>query len=513
MRSSVYNRAASFLICVAFLLSVTFVKPQKAEAVALTSTAVVASVAAIMTACGVTYWAHTQQDAIDYLGDKIDDYLATLSQNTITYEEWLGISGTERLFTVISNGVLSFGSSVANKILDFIRWFNTNEGIQSGGQIVGELGGPIQLTVIKNNIYGTQNISVDTFGSVIMTFDDQGGNLNSAGGVNYTNRLYIPTSSLPSSLNVKLSSMSLYRGSNRLSSILFSMGFVSSTSELTGASLSWSVNTVRTFNNTDNLSYFYIQVPTGWKNNLLDGTLKLEFEGATLVNPDTVVVNPSYSVSVPNSVAVGQTLDVTTNANIIQGASVEDATSAILDTVVTAGGLSSTNEVSGEAVPSESFWLWDAITSLPATIANEIKAVLLDVFIPDQAFIDDFFANLNSIFNNRFSILSFPFALLGTFITKVASMSSSEPIISWPNIYEHFSGKLLISAGSYNLNSILANQAIANMYAIYMIVIKAIISFQFVAFLYAWFCDVFHMRNSDFDNPYDLASGGDIDDS
>lgn len=494
MRSSVYKRAASLLICVAFLLSVTFVKPQKAEAVALTSTAVVAAVAAVMTACGVTYWANTQQDAISYLGGKIDDYLDTLSNNEMTYEEWLGLNGATSLFTVISNGVLSFGTTVANKILDFISWFNQEENVVSNGQAVGVKGAAISGIVLSHE-YGT------VFGSENFTYNGNTITCNFTSRAGAGTRIYIPISSIgTANLNVTCTL------ANYNNSLQMEAGLVPGTAYTTGSLKSVNVGTTWTYNYQSNYNYIYLGLhPSSSSQYACTGTATFKISGSSLSTSDKVLVTPSSSVSVPEALDVGQTLDITTNANISQGASVEDASSAILDTVVTAGGLSSTNDVGGEAVPSESVWLWNAITSLPETIASALKDVLLEIFIPDQAFIDDFFTNLNSIFNNRFSILSFPFALLGTFITKVASMSSSEPIISWPNIYEHFSGKLLIAAGSYNLNSILANQAIANMYAIYMIVIKAIISFQFVAFLYAWFCDVFHMNNDDFANPFDIV--------
>lgn len=112
-------------------------RPQKAEAVALTTTAaVVALVASVMTACGVTYWAATQEDAVDYLGGKLQTYIGTLAGGYSSLLDWLGINSIQDAFAIMNGGVLSVPSIVANKILDFVSWFNQEVGVSSGGKLL-----------------------------------------------------------------------------------------------------------------------------------------------------------------------------------------------------------------------------------------------------------------------------------------------------------------------------------------------------------------------------------------
>lgn len=500
MINIIKKRILPVVVCCAIILSAFAYRPQKVEAVALSTTAVVASVAAIMTACGVSYWANTQQDAISYLAGQIDDYLDTLSNTEMTYDEWLGISYNTSLFTVIGNGILSFGSSVANKILEFVRWFNQEESVVSNGQPVGQLGQNISFQNGHYGFDGTYSSSVN--GSLLSVAMD--------GYLYEDSMVYVGSISSLSSFSFPLSvTVAGWDDDGQVTSSIF---FLSADQ----GGYYYLLDNLHYYDNgTHNITISAIPSDAayigfgsaGYSTNSdwdYTGTTTFSFS-AGLSTPSTAVVTPSASVSVPNAIAVGQTLDVTTNANITQGASVEDASSAILGTVADAGGLSSTNDVAGEAVPSESVWLWDTITSLPETIAQKIGAL----FVPDSAFAESYVQELYNVFDNRFSILSYPFSLLGEFSTRLLTLGNPQPIFKWNDLKDPFSGKKVISAGQYNLNDALTNQRISDLYDLYMLLVKAIISFQFVNFLYAWFCDVFKMKESDYPLPWDSADGDD----
>lgn len=507
MINIIKKRILPVVVCFAIMLSAFAYRPQKVEAVALTSTAVIASVAAIMTACGVSYWANTQQDAISYLGGKIDDYLDTLSNTELTYEDWLGISDNTSLFTVIGNGILSFGSSVANKILEFVRWFNQEESITSGGQSVGEFGQNIEITQTYNNAANYQYKCEVVDNKLNFTYNFAGNYY--ASGTYYL--VSIPRSVVDTDyVKITLTSINLRFNNQAQTAITFRTYGATSTGQYqNNYGDRYTLNTSHTYSISKAIPYINLSLPVNnyqsSNSSYLTGTFTLQLDGALFCEEDKAVVTPSASVAVPNAISDGQTLDVTTNANISQGDNAEDATSAILGTVTDVGGLTSTNDVSGQAVPSESIWLWKTITSLPETIAEKVG----DLFIPSEDFADTFAETAYGIFDNHFSILSYPFSLIGEFSTRLLTLGNPQPIFKWNDLNDPFSGKKVISAGQYNLNDALSNTAVLNLYNLYMLLVKAIISFQFVNFLYAWFCDVFKMKESDYPLPWDSADGDD----
>lgn len=509
MQTTIKRRFIAYALAVAVLIGASVYKPQRVDAVALTSTAaVVALVASVMTACGVTYWASTQEDAVSYLGGKIEEYIGTLSETYSSLLEWLGINTISDAFSVLNGGILRVPTTIANKILEFVSWYNEEENVESGGES------------ITNASYYPVTVTLPTGATGVLTAQYISANVLYVhlSGYSQGNGQIVISSSVPLSRNDTTTMQVMSATDANFVNYLWDYQIFddNNVSSREGLAPGNSVSLTTTVANGHLGLILNPLVKTGVSGDLyFQVTLT---QGSLQQNAATVIVEPSDSVVVPPALEQGESLIITTTAPITQGDSNEEACQAILDTVISQDGLSSSSDTEVEAtIPSAWQWLfdlvhglgetltniYDLIRGIPSSIASAISAVLTAAFVPTEAYVATFVASLYSTFDNHFSILSYPFSLLGTFITKVGTIGSSEPIFTWGNIYEPFSGKLLIPAGSYNLNNALQNQAFAYAHSIYMIVIKGLLSFQFVSFLYAWFCDVFHMKNSDFDSPFE----------
>lgn len=540
------------LVLVLSLLIGAAMRPQRVDAVVATSAAVAASAAAILTACGVSYWAVSQTDAIDYITGKIDDYLDSIDETGTTYEDWLEISSTSQLFEVVSGGVLRFASGVANKLIDFAGWFIDDEGIESGGEPVGDKIIEAGYDISYSGTEFVGGFTVDVISDNILRVQLDGFEYDGlSNGTSYLN-IVIPAKAQ----------------SGVISIVVSDVDNMTSTSLRTSTG-KWSISNgdVRNSKITDGTATIAI-VTGNYVGQPKTGSCILTLgDNANLNIDELALITPSDSVSIPAQVEDGGSFDVATSVSIPVGASVDSSTDIILDGITSEYGLSSeqaelpavgwgwlqiliqnlidivdsgfsdiNNFLAGLAdtiyskftsilndIKSGISSILSAIASLPTTIYTQFAQILQDiktgisnialdiysdvvsalqyVFVPSQSFIDTYVASLYATFDNHFSILSYPFSILGEFITRMSGIGSPEPMFQWGNIYEPFSGKLLIAAGSYNLNSTLNNQTFAYIYQLYMVVVKGLLSFWFLKYLYSWFCDVFKMRESDYDVP------------
>lgn len=568
------------LVLVLSLLIGTAVRPQRADAVVATTAAVAASAAAILTACGVSYWAASQTDAVNYIAGKIDDYLASIDEPEITYEEWLEIGSPSQLFEVVSSGVMRFTSGVANKLLDFCRWLQNDEGIESDGDPVVDAQS-LQVTAYTYSSGATVRGSISAFirGDIITIYMDD---FLCARENNVNINMLMPDSIVDGDTVTFTSIYNDVQSGGLLKWFLLTSQY---SDDFTFNGANFYPNVGSSVDTTVRNGWRYLTLSLYTSGEYHTGTIQAKITADAPITSN-VIITPSDFVNVPADIASASTFDVSPSVALSEGDSVDDAAQSILDGITSEDGLSSAVEETQEttwgwlytllvnianaisdgisdiksaiqgladsiysrfttvlqdiktgistivnSITSAVSQLLSAIQALPTTIYSQFTQVLQDiktgiqgialdiytdvinaltyVFVPSQAFIDTYVASLYATFDNHFSILSYPFSILGEFITRASGIGSPEPMFTWGNIYEPFSGKLLIAAGSYNLNSMLSNQTFAQVYSIYMIVVKGLISFAFLKFLYSWFCDVFKMREDDFSSPFDVEEEDD----
>lgn len=102
------------------------------------------------------------------------------------------------------------------------------------------------------------------------------------------------------------------------------------------------------------------------------------------------------------------------------------------------------------------------------------------LFIPKDGFFDNFFTNLKDWFSARFGFLFYPFELIIDILNRILSINLGGPAFTIPNIIEPSTGVTLIQERSYNLNSILENNAFKTVHDIYLVLVDAFIVFGLV---------------------------------
>lgn len=116
---------------------------------------------------------------------------------------------------------------------------------------------------------------------------------------------------------------------------------------------------------------------------------------------------------------------------------------------------------------SENFFVYKLISLL----IDAIKSL----FIPSDDFFSNYFTNLKDWFSDRLGFLFYPFELVIDILNKIANINFSDPVINIPDINEPFTGNKLISATTFDFNSLLSNSILKNIHDIYLIGVDAVI--------------------------------------
>ena len=69
----------------------------------------------------------------------------------------------------------------------------------------------------------------------------------------------------------------------------------------------------------------------------------------------------------------------------------------------------------------------------------------------------------------------YPFELVIDILNKIANINFSDPVINIPDINDPFTGNKLISATTFDFNSLLSNSILKNIHDIYLIGVDAVI--------------------------------------
>ena len=361
MKKDSIKRLVALLLCLSLAVGSVTYRPQKANAVALTSTAaVVAIVASVMTACGVTYWAATQEDAVTYLSGKIDSYLNTLTDTYSSLFDWLGISSLSDAFNILNGGTLSVPSTVANKILGFVNWFNTTEGIVSNGSAILNT----SITDAENNYFR---------GSVTYAYNSQGMRINyniysSVSGRKGQYTLYVPISGLVNGADY-FATRSVVDSSLTFSYSL--RGSSTSSKKTIVYDTDQSIGTLSFIDSVDTC-ILYLE-SSSLEENPSIGYVTINFTPGTFSGDMTRVI-PSDNVAIPETLTEGQTLDILTTAVISENDTQEQACEAVLTEIVSTDGLTST---SSTETPAPNLWGWledmlDDLTGIVSDIYTEL---------------------------------------------------------------------------------------------------------------------------------------------
>lgn len=337
-----------FLVCLSLVAFSSYTAPKaQAEAVTLSlTTAFLMLAIAVMATLGVTLTASTNQDAIDYINDPFISFLQGKGYNSITeYLTSAGITSLVQLCTPVF-GAVNIVKPVYDIIAEFCTSFFANEGVQSGGSPVGEVGsinhglyrGSISATGIAvHNGEFPLNTSISSDGKTIT----MSGTANSSWVIRLN----------PGRYNYSVSTSAPYY---RLAYILLAQPYPSTNvSNSYGSTPVYTNDKSGTFGVADNrsLAVGLQQAPSGYT-----ATITITATSGTLQDPSGFVLVPSATVLAPPHVATGQTYSIP-SSNTRSDDDIEKAINDVVAPLTTTGGLSKTASVAGKAVPAEYEWL------------------------------------------------------------------------------------------------------------------------------------------------------------
>lgn len=124
---------------------------------------------------------------------------------------------------------------------------------------------------------------------------------------------------------------------------------------------------------------------------------------------------------------------------------------------------------------SENFFVYKLVDLL----VNAIKSL----FIPGDDFFSNYFNELMNWFSDRLGFLAYPLELILNVLDRIVNINFTEPIIQIPDFVEPSTNEKIISAQTYNLNSLLENNVFKTCHDIYFILVDAFIVFGLVNLL------------------------------
>lgn len=122
---------------------------------------------------------------------------------------------------------------------------------------------------------------------------------------------------------------------------------------------------------------------------------------------------------------------------------------------------------------SENFFVYKLIELL----INAIKSL----FIPSDGFFGNYFNDLLDWFSDRLGLLFYPFELIIKILTEMLNINVFEPVFNIPDLKEPFTGHVLISNVSFNLNDLVSEDGpFKTLYSIYRTCVTAYIYMKLV---------------------------------
>ena len=134
-------------------------------------------------------------------------------------------------------------------------------------------------------------------------------------------------------------------------------------------------------------------------------------------------------------------------------------------------------------VPGESE---NFIDSLRNTFAN----LLNTYFVPKPGYFSKKFNELHEFFTNKFGILFYPFELVIDFFNRVSNISSSNAVISIPDIEDPIYGHVIIKSMEFDLGSISQYGQISTIHSLYLTIIDVILYLALVNLAYRKFVEI-----------------------
>jgi len=139
---------------------------------------------------------------------------------------------------------------------------------------------------------------------------------------------------------------------------------------------------------------------------------------------------------------------------------------------------------------------WEKVLDIPNQIISGLLDALKSLFIPSDGYFNNWIADMNTYFGDRFGIVYYPFELLIDFLTRIGNIQDSgNYTIHVPEL--KLLDTTIIKSFDYDLNSLLENEIFKHIHTITMLVVDAILGLMLVVLAKNTFVDVFGGRYVD----------------
>lgn len=136
----------------------------------------------------------------------------------------------------------------------------------------------------------------------------------------------------------------------------------------------------------------------------------------------------------------------------------------------------SSNEVVADTISN----FFDSFKKSTEDFWSNFRNMLRSLFVPSKEDLSNWFKGVNESLTNQFGFLSYPFTWIITFLERFTELTDTGSyMISWPDFkVANFDGTI-ISAGSFDLASLLNDSNIKNMHDIYLMCVDALLMLSF----------------------------------
>lgn len=136
----------------------------------------------------------------------------------------------------------------------------------------------------------------------------------------------------------------------------------------------------------------------------------------------------------------------------------------------------SSNEVVIDTVKS----FYDVVVEQFNSMWTDFAKVMKQLFVPSKEELSNWFNSVNNSLTEQFGFLSYPFTWVITFLQRFTELTDTGSyVISWSDVKVPNFDFVIISGGSFDLASLLADSNIKSMHDIYLMCIDALVILSF----------------------------------
>lgn len=467
------KRLAALVMCIAFTVTLIAAPKAKATLAGAGAAAIGAAVlATYMAASGLDFSVDSSDTFFSGVTSMVTDYLADVQSTYTDPDSWLAYIGEDTVLE--SPGIMMLKNALTREIDQFVDWVTETFGLTEEGseaEIISGSGrclyngidlpsvpdisalgyGDSYIDEYKHMLFVSGNTAVLYIGRMQYDYTD-----------NFTHRMYVYSPYYRYTCNVYLDAVWTLKERSTSSARLDFKNSVES-GELKWTSFDWELadgSLVMAASNPVVLG----DVGLTRGDNFSDIASEADDNPVTIFVPQTITKPDDLPIVIPDLI-IGRELAPTYEVTQ-EGTDTDDP-----------------EEQTGIYIPALQR-IQNTLSNLGQSIVDGIMSGLTSLFVPSEAYLEALPTQITDTFEERTGFLTYPFSLLPSFVDRL-STTSTDWILTWPQISEPFSGAVLFQAGSYNVSQFMRSDAqFVYLYQLYRLLVKVFMSFGFLSLCY-----------------------------